>query len=108
MVSDCVLDCNGCGGAFGDPICNFKSHVSNLDLWPLAVPEVTVPHYLPVLVAVAGFVGGVIVSWFSAGKIRRKARAASRKAGGLEKNLDNLKQQIEELETSRRAGPPNK
>ena len=80
-----------------------------LDLWPLAVPEVTVPHYLPVLVAAfAGFVGGVIVSWFSAGKIRRKARAASRKAGGLEKNLDNLKQQIEELETSRRAGPPNK
>ena len=80
-----------------------------LDLWPLPVPEVMVPQYAPVLAAaLAGFAGGAIVAWFSAGKIRRKARTASRKVSGLEKNLDKLKQQIEELEISRRAGPPNK
>ena len=78
-----------------------------LDLWPLPVPELTVPHYVPVLAAaLAGFVGGAIVAWFSAGKVRRKARTASKKASGLEKNLDKLKNQIEELETSRRAEPP--
>ena len=79
-----------------------------LDLWPLPVPEVTIPHYVPVLAAAfAGFVGGAIVTWFSAGKVRRKARTASKKASGLEKNLDKLKQQIEELESARRAGPRN-
>ena len=81
----------------------------NLDLWPLPVPGVTVPYYLPVLVAaLAGFGGGAIVAWFSAGKVRRKARTATKKASGLEKNLDKLKQQIEELESSRRAGPSRK
>ena len=81
----------------------------NLDLWPLPVPELTVPHYVPVLAAaLAGFVGGAIVAWFSAGKVRRKARTASKKASGLEKNLDKLKNQIEELENSRRAKPTKK
>ena len=71
-----------------------------LDLWPLPVPEVTVPHYVPVLAAAfSGFVGGAIVAWFSAGKVRRRARTASKKASGLEKNLNKLKQQIEELES---------
>ena len=81
----------------------------NLDLWPLPVPEVTVPHYVPVLAAAfSGFVGGAIVAWFSAGKVRRKARTASKKASGLEKNLDKLKKQIEELESSQRTGPGNR
>ncbi len=80
-----------------------------LDLWPLPLPEITVPHYLPVLASsLAGFVGGAIVAWFSAGKIRRKARTERKKVSGLEKNLDKLKQQIEDLEASRRAGSPNK
>ena len=80
-----------------------------LDLWPLPVPEVTVPQYVPVLAAAfSGFIGGAVVAWFSAGKVRRKARTASKKASGLEKNLDKLKQQIEELESSRRAVPRNK
>ena len=80
-----------------------------LDLWPIPVPELTVPHYVPVLAAaLAGFVGGAIVAWFSAGKVRRKARTASKKASGLEKNLDKLKNQIEELENSRRAKPTKK
>ncbi len=80
-----------------------------LDLWPLPVPELTVPHYVPVLAAaLAGFVGGAIVAWLSAGKVRRKARTASKKASGLEKNLDKLKNQIEELENSRRAEPAKK
>ena len=80
-----------------------------LDLWPLPVPQVTVPHYVPVLTAaLAGFVGGAIVMWFSAGKVRRRARAASKKASGLEKNLDKLKQQIDELESSRRLASSNK
>ena len=81
----------------------------NLDLWPLPVPGVTVPHYVPVLAAAfSGFVGGAIVAWFSAGKVRRKARTASKKASGLEKNLDKLKKQIEELESSQRIGPGNR
>ena len=80
-----------------------------LDLWPLPVPEVTVPHYVPVLTAaLAGFIGGTIVAWFSAGKVRRKARTASKKASGLEKSLDELKTQIGELESSRRPRTPNK
>ena len=80
-----------------------------LDLWPLPTPEITVPFYLPVLAAsFAGFVGGAIVAWFSAGKIRRKARTARKKVSGLEKYLDKLKQQIEDLEASRRAGSYNK
>ena len=79
-----------------------------LDLWPLPVPDIVVPHYVPVLVAaLSGFIGGAIVAWFSAGKMRRKARTASKKATGLEKDLDKLKSQIEELEATKRAGQAN-
>ena len=81
----------------------------SLDLWPLPVPEITVPQYVPVLIAaLAGFFGGAIVVWFSSGKVRQKARTATKKASGLEKNLDKLKKQIEDLENSRRTGRVNK
>ena len=80
-----------------------------LDLWPLPYTR----NHGTLLSArvggiLAGFVGGAIVAWFSAGKIRRRARTAGKKVSGLEKNLDKLKQQIEDLESSRRAGTTNK
>ena len=74
-----------------------------LELWhlPYFVPF---PFYGAVLVAAfCGFVGGSVVAWFSAGSTRRKARHATRKASGLEKDLDKLKKKIEELDISRKS-----
>ena len=74
-----------------------------LELWPLPY-FVPFPFYGAVLIAAfIGFIGGSIVAWFSAGSARRKARHATRKASGLEKDLDKLKEKIEELEISRKA-----
>ena len=74
-----------------------------LELWPLPY-FVPFPFYGAVLIAAfIGFVGGSIVAWFSAGSARRKARHAARKASGLEKDLDKLKEKIEELEISRKS-----
>ena len=74
-----------------------------LELWALPY-LVSFPFYGAVLIAAfIGFVGGSVVAWFSAGSTRRKARHAGRKVTGLEKDLDKLKEKIEELEISRKA-----
>ena len=74
-----------------------------LELWPL-------PYFVPfpfygaeLIAAFIGFIGGSVVAWFSAGRTRRKVRQTARKASGLEKDLDKLKEKIEELEISRKA-----
>ena len=77
--------------------------IVTLELWPLPY-FVPLPFYGAVLIAAfIGFVAGLVVAWFSAGGTRRKARYASRKASGLEKDLDKLKEKIDELETSRKS-----
>jgi uncharacterized integral membrane protein len=73
-----------------------------LDIWPLPF-QLPVPFYAPVLAAAfLGFVGGAIVAWFSAGAVRRRARTASRKANDLEKDLENLKDKIAELDGAKK------
>jgi len=70
----------------------------DIELWPLPY-SLPLPFYVVVLAAaLLGFLGGSIITWFSAGRSRRKARFASRKASGLEKDLEKLKQKIEDLE----------
>ena len=69
-----------------------------LELWPLPY-FIPFPFYGAVLIAaILGFLGGAIVTWFSSGRTRRKARNAAQKASGLEKNLVKLREKIEELE----------
>lgn len=76
-----------------------------LDIWPLPF-QLPVPFYAPVMAAaLLGFVGGAIVAWFSAGAVRRRARTASRKANDLEKDLENLKDKIAELDAEKKQKP---
>lgn len=73
-----------------------------LDFWPLPFLQ-DAPIYAPVLVAgFVGFIFGGIIAWFSAGSSRSKARHASRRASGLEKDLTTLQQKIEELDQKRK------
>lgn len=74
-----------------------------LELWPLPY-LMPFPFFGAVLAAAfLGFIGGAIVAWFSAAGGRRKARQTSRKASGLEQDLNKLKGKIEELETNRKS-----
>lgn len=74
-----------------------------LDIWPLPF-QLPAPFYVPVLAAAfLGFLGGAVVAWFSAGTVRRRARTATRKATGLEKDLEKLKEKIDELDESRKS-----
>ena len=62
-----------------------------LDLWPFELS-----YSLPLFVLVAacllvGFVIGVVVMWFSAGKVRNKARESYYKASSLEREVTYLK-----------------
>ena len=73
-----------------------------LDIWPLPF-QPPVPFYMPVLTAAfLGFLGGAIVAWISASNVRRRARLAARKATGLEKDLEKLKDEIVELDERRK------
>jgi len=57
-----------------------------LDLWPL--PAVVLPTYLAILVALLiGYLLGGSASWATAGKWRRRAREATRRATALEADL---------------------
>ena len=72
--------------------------IVSLDLWPFPY-SIPMPFYFSMLIALLiGFFGGSIVMWFSSGGSRKKAKIASKKASSLEKDLENLKQKIEELE----------
>ena len=76
-----------------------------VDLWPLPVVLPT-PLFVIVLGAVFfGFIAGGLVAWLNAGRTRRRARLESRRAAGLEKSLDTLKDKIDELESQHRARP---
>ena len=74
-----------------------------MELWPLPY-FVPFPFYGAVLAAaILGFIGGAIIAWSSAAGTRRKARQTSRKASGLEIDLEKLKVKIEELEARRKS-----
>ena len=77
-----------------------------LDFWPLPILQET-PIYIPVLATgFFGFLVGGIVSWFSGGNIRKKARNANRQVSNLEKDLVVLQNKIDGLDDLRKKGAP--
>jgi len=76
-----------------------------LDFWPLPFTR-DVPIYVVAIAAsVFGFFAGGIVAWFSGGRMRRRARFASRHAQNLEKDLTTLKERIGDLESDKKSKP---
>ncbi len=73
--------------------------ISNLNaisvaFWPFE-GTFSLPLYIAVLTTfVIGFVCGGMVLWFSAGKIRRRARKFEYEAVGLKREISSLKQQV--------------
>lgn len=68
-----------------------------IDLWPLA-GHVQLPLFLALITACyAGFLVGALVAWAAAGKSRRRARAAARRAQSLEHDVAALRRRLEEL-----------
>ena len=68
-----------------------NQQVVTIDLWPF---ELTYSLPLYALVAVSlliGFLIGAVVMWFSAGKVRNKARESYYKASSLEREVAYLK-----------------
>ena len=74
-----------------------------LDLWPLGplgFAAAPVPLFAVVLVALlAGFLLGGFVAWVSAAKVRKRARAESRRADGAERELAEAKNSIQQLQS---------
>ncbi len=74
-----------------------------LDLWPLGPLDFAadpVPLFAVVLAALlAGFLAGGFVAWVSAGKVRKRARAESRRADGAEGELAEAKNSIQQLQS---------
>lgn len=76
--------------------------ISNLNdiavgFWPLE-GTFSLPLYIAVLASfVVGFVCGGVVLWFSAGKVRRRARKFEFEAVGLKREIASLKQQVSQL-----------
>jgi len=67
-----------------------------IDLWPAPV-TLDVPLYAIVFASLfAGFLLGGIVSWFSAGKTRRNARASAARARTAERELEYTRAKAEE------------
>ena len=73
-----------------------------IDLWPLPVALPTPIYAIALAAGIIGFFSGGVVAWFSAGRFRRRARSASRKANNLEKDLSILKEKIGDLEVERK------
>lgn len=73
--------------------------ISNLNaiavgFWPLE-GTFSLPLYIAVLTTfLVGFVCGGVVLWFSAGKVRRRARKFEYEAVGLKREITSLKQQV--------------
>lgn len=62
--------------------------------WPLE-RTFSLPLYIAVLTTfLVGFVCGGVVLWFSAGKVRRRARKFEFEAVGLKREITSLKQQV--------------
>ena len=69
-----------------------------VDLWPLPIVQ-PLPLFMTVLgAALIGFLAGGVVTWFSSGGVRRRARVARRQVSSMEKDLATLQQRTSELE----------
>jgi len=61
-----------------------------LEIWPFGV-SLEAPLFLVVLgAAFVGFVAGALVAWLSAGRARRRARAAERRVAELRREVARL------------------
>ncbi|MDA0240015.1 MAG: lipopolysaccharide assembly protein LapA domain-containing protein [Proteobacteria bacterium] len=70
----------------------------SVDLWPLPIVQ-DVPLFITVIgAAIFGFLGGGMVTWFSSGHVRKRARAARRQVSSMEKDLTTLRDRIADLE----------
>ena len=68
-------------------------HEVTFGFWPLD-DTIPLPLYIAVLSTfLIGFICGGVVLWFSAGKVRRRARRAEFEAAGLKQENASLKQQ---------------
>lgn len=68
---------------------------ATLNLWPLGI-TVEAPLFVLVLGSVLfGLVVGGTIAWLSAGKARRRARAAEYRANNAERECDILRRRIE-------------
>lgn len=76
----------------------FNRAAVSVDLGPLPIVQ-EIPLFIPVLgAAILGFLGGGIVTWFSSGHVRKRARAARRQVTSMEKDLTTLRDRISDLE----------
>jgi uncharacterized integral membrane protein len=72
--------------------------VVTLDLWPLPFLQKS-QIFIPILIAAfIGLLFGGVITWLSAGRTRKKARQANRRASSLERDLDILQKKIYALE----------
>jgi uncharacterized integral membrane protein len=70
-------------------------HLVMIDLWPLS-GHVDLPLFIALAGALyAGFVLGALIAWAAAGKARARARAATRRADALERELAVLQHRFE-------------
>lgn len=77
----------------------------SVDLWPLPIIQ-DIPLFITVIGAtILGFVGGGIVTWFSSGHVRKRARAARRQVSSMEKDLTTLRDRISDLEDHQEPNP---
>ena len=74
---------------------------ATLNLWPLGI-TVEAPLFVLVLGSVLfGLIVGGMIAWMSAGRARRRARAAEFRANNAERECDFLRRKIErELEAA--------
>lgn len=73
----------------------------DVDLWPLPL-EVAPPLYLIVLVGIfVGFAIGGVMTWLSQGKHRRRARQRRYDVERLERKLETVQRELDELRSER-------
>ena len=79
-----------------------------VDFWPFNYVA-PLPLFVVVLgVAFAGFVAGAAVVWISGHGVRRRARAAARRAAAAEREIQRLREHARQLEDGVAAGVPAK
>jgi uncharacterized integral membrane protein len=80
-------------------------HDITYHLWPLPF-EVSVPQYLPTLVALAlGIVLGAAGAWFSGGRLRRKSRQQRHEIKAMQKQLTDAEKNLDVADASLKALP---
>ncbi len=74
---------------------------ATLNLWPLGITLEAPLFVLVLLSLLVGLIAGGTIAWMSAGRARRRARAAEYRANSAERELDTLRRKVErDLETA--------